>query len=571
MEYLRKLKKNYYFWLLLTLLLAAFLRFYQLGNIPSGFLNDEANKGYDVYSLLATGKDQWVSFLPLINLRGFGDYPPLVYHYLSIIPVLLFGLNEFSIRFISAIAGISSVFLIYLLGKKIFNEKVGVFSALSLAIFPWAIGLSRVAMEANIAITLFLGALIFGLKNRETKRIRNLIISTFFLALTIYTYSAFILFAPIVFIVIIIDNSYKNKIKLKKVLIPLLIFLLLITPIFIKKNSGSVRFSQVGLRTNINSIGFINTLNMQRGQCIKIFPSTMCKVFENKVVLYSSALIKNYFSHFSSNFLYVSGTTTQFPILEKRGLDYIFNAIFLLIGFYFLLKINKEPRCALLAIGFLLLSPLADSLTGDGNYTRASTMIPFLALINGIGMSYSVTLLNKIKSRYLSILIYFVSVSIITFSVFTFFVSYLTYFKNDYSIYSQYGYKDLIRNIYSNKFNYDRIYLSSNLNDSKQYIYYLFYTKYDPAKYQQKKDVDYSTDQDGWISIDRIENIYFVPSFSKTLFSAKDPDNNLLISNPVDFPKDIKSEFEVKDKLGNVIFKAVRLRDLVEYNRRVIQ
>ena len=83
--------------------------------------------------------------------------------------------------------------------------------------------------------------------------------------------------------------------------------------------------------------------------------------------------------------------------------------------------------------------------------------------------------------------------------------------------------------------------------------------------------MDYSTDQDGWISIDRIENIYFVPSFSKTLFSAKDPDNNLLISNPVDFPKDIKSEFEVKDKLGNVIFKAVRLRDLVEYNRRVIQ
>jgi hypothetical protein len=41
----------------------------------------------------------------------------------------------------------------------------------------------------------------------------------------------------------------------------------------------------------------------------------------------------------------------------------------------------------------------------------------------------------------------------------------------------------------------------------------------------------------------------------------------LFISNPVDFPKSIQPVFEVKDKLGNVIFKAIKGSDLLEYNK----
>src|SRR5680860_1092308 len=91
-----KKKLNWKIFLFLIVVLGAFLRFYQLGNIPAGLLNDEANKGYDAYSLLITGRDQWGSFMPLTSLRGFGDYPPPLYHYFSMIPIFIFGLSEFS-------------------------------------------------------------------------------------------------------------------------------------------------------------------------------------------------------------------------------------------------------------------------------------------------------------------------------------------------------------------------------------------------------------------------------------------------------------------------------------------
>ena len=118
------------------------------------------------------------------------------------------------------------------------------------------------------------------------------------------------------------------------------------------------------------------------------------------------------------------------------------------------------------------------------------------------------------------------------------------------------------------KQNYQKVYISKHLNDTKQYVYYLFYNNYDPVKYQSKKDVAISYEASGWISIDRIENIYFVqnpPVITEESDLAKE--KILIISTPVDFPKEIEPVFVIKDKLGNVLFKAINLSDLLEYNR----
>jgi predicted membrane-bound mannosyltransferase len=98
MEYLRKLiNKNYLYLLLLIVIIAGLLRFYQLGNIPAGLTNDEAGVGWDAYSILKTGRDQWNQFMP-IHFIAFGDYPAPALRYLTILPVYLFGLNSFSVR-----------------------------------------------------------------------------------------------------------------------------------------------------------------------------------------------------------------------------------------------------------------------------------------------------------------------------------------------------------------------------------------------------------------------------------------------------------------------------------------
>ena len=118
MENLRKLKNKSFIFLTLIILFAGFIRFYQLGNIPAGLTNDEANAAYDAYSLLHTARDQWNTFLPVNNFIGFGDFQPPMFRYTSIIPIAIFGLNQFSIRFVSALAGVLSVLVLYFLIKR---------------------------------------------------------------------------------------------------------------------------------------------------------------------------------------------------------------------------------------------------------------------------------------------------------------------------------------------------------------------------------------------------------------------------------------------------------------------
>ena len=556
---------NWKLLLLLIVLLAAFLRFYELGNIPAGLTNDEAGVGWDAYSVLHTGRDQWNQFLPL-HFIAFGDYPAPLLRYITTPSIFIFGLNAFATRFPSALVGMFSVIAIFFLARKIYNEKVGILSALLMAVSPWAIGLSRVTIEPNIAMFLSILGLLFYFA--AFKKIRFLYLSVFVFALVFYTYSAYVLFLPLVALSLLIWNSKHVRENFKVYLISLLLFILILIPNFLTKSTtASVRLSQVGITTNVNSIGLINVLDDQRGACQSSYNQIICKIIDNKVILFTSTFVKNYISHFSINFLYNNGSSTQLSILPERGLEYIFELAFLIFGLIRILK--TKDKYGYLIIILLILSPIPDSLTGDGHYGRASLMLPFLILIEGIGLFYISEIISKLRFHYLKKVLYFSLVMTIFSTVFIFWINYTTYFKNYYSINSQYGYENLMEKVYTNKKIYDKIYISRHLNDTKQYVYYLFYNNYDPKKFQNKTDVNYTFNSDGWISIDRIENLYFVqnPPPNKDLSKMTDTDKILIISNPIDFPKNVKPVFVVKDKLGNVIFKAVKASDLLEYEK----
>src|SRR6266480_6856835 len=143
------MKKKYIF-LFFILLIAFFLRFYQLGTNPPSLTWDETAWGYNAYSLGRDGRDEFGKFLPYNYLESFGDFKPPMYAYLDIIPVKLFGLNEFATRFPSAFFGTLTVLVTYVLTKEIFRESkdkeyYALTSAFVLAISPWHIMLSRAA------------------------------------------------------------------------------------------------------------------------------------------------------------------------------------------------------------------------------------------------------------------------------------------------------------------------------------------------------------------------------------------------------------------------------------------
>ena len=141
-------------WILAAILiLAAALRLWNLGSIPPHLTPDEASLGYNAYSILRTRRDEYGQLLPVI-FKSFGDFKPGLYVYLTVPSVLIFGLTEFAVRFPAALAGIISIWLIYLIVKKLFDEKLALFSGFIASVTPWLIYFSRGAWEVNISLAL---------------------------------------------------------------------------------------------------------------------------------------------------------------------------------------------------------------------------------------------------------------------------------------------------------------------------------------------------------------------------------------------------------------------------------
>src|SRR3989304_8410790 len=98
--------------IILILLLAFILRFYNLETNPPGLYWDEVSNGYNAYSVLKTAKDEYGVFLPTV-FRSYDDYKPPVYIYAVVPSIAVFGLNEFAVRFPSAALGVFTLFLLF--------------------------------------------------------------------------------------------------------------------------------------------------------------------------------------------------------------------------------------------------------------------------------------------------------------------------------------------------------------------------------------------------------------------------------------------------------------------------
>src|SRR3989344_3916586 len=108
--------------LIAIVIIAIVLRFWQLGNVPPSPDWDEVSLGYNAYSILTTGKDEYGKFLPVV-LRSFDDYKPALYAYFIIPFIPLFGLDIVSVRIPSVAFGVLAVVAVYFFVKELFGKK----------------------------------------------------------------------------------------------------------------------------------------------------------------------------------------------------------------------------------------------------------------------------------------------------------------------------------------------------------------------------------------------------------------------------------------------------------------
>lgn len=503
----KQLFRSEIFWLSLIFLLGAWLRFYRLGQVPSGFVNDEANFGYNAYSLIKTGKDEFGQSWPIV-FRSFGDGKMPVYFYLTIPAVLLFGLTEFAVRLPSALFGSLTVLLVYLLAKQwLKKETTGpistwpLLSAAVLAVLPWHIHFSRAAFEANLGLFwISLGSWLFLRFIQHPKNL-NLILSLSSFTLGIFSYHAPRIFIPLWLIYLI--WHFKKKLKLAKILTTTAVVVFLPWVLLTFSKQSLVRAS--GISIFHQQSGVVQRLTQKFAET-RNQPLWLVRVLHNKPVEFSLDFTRRYFSHFDPAFLFFSGD----PIRPRYrvpdvGQSLWFFLPFFFVGLYLLAKRRYWP-----ILIWLLLAPIPSAITFETpSAIRSLIMILPLTLTIGLGVSRSLSFLlskHQLGSR------------IILVSSLLVFIYNLAYYLDAYFVHGpvhqpyewQGGYRQLVKRVTQLMPDYQKIVITNARGTP--YIYFLFYNQYDPVKWHQQADQSITIDPKfKYISIGKLDNLYFVP------------------------------------------------------------
>lgn len=424
--------------------LAAVLRFYNITTNPPGLYLDEISYGYNAYSILKTAKDEYGNFLPAV-LKSYGDYKPPLYSYLLVPTIAVFGLNEFAVRFPSALLGTLTVIFIYLLTNKLLKqEKVSILSSFFLAISPWHLQFSRAGFEANVM--LFFLVLATTTLAYSKARLNYLAISAISFGLAFNTYHGARIWIPLFFAILL--YTYRKYIlrKKKALWIFFLLFAIFTIPFITNFSDYTTRARGVTI------LGQENLFNV---------------------------FVKNYLSHFSPTFLFFKGDTIGRHSVLGIGELFIAQIPFLLIG---LVALVKKPANSKLILAWLIISPIPAAIAQPAPHAlRSIALAPALGIATALGL---VTFFAKKMSPKMKILAISVISVVLAYNITTYTHLYHVHYPREKAVDWSVGLKEMVFYVEGVKNNYDRIFITQDYGIP--YIYFLFYTKYPPEKYQRE-------------------------------------------------------------------------------------
>ncbi|MBI4130368.1 hypothetical protein HY468_03565 [Candidatus Roizmanbacteria bacterium] len=542
--------------LLGVLLLAGFLRLYQLSSNPPGLTWDEASLGYNAYSILKTGKDEYGNVFPL-SIRSFDDYKPPVYVYFSVPFIALFGLNEFSVRFLSALAGWATVlatyFLVYelitswrFIPQRKFQTHVSLIplvSAFLVAISPWHLQFSRAAFEGNVGL-FFLTAGIVGLIKGLNKP-AVFLAGTMLLVFSMYSYHSFRVVTPLVvgmFSILFWKDIQKN---LKMISIGAVLGILLTIPIilsFIMQSGAESRLSMVTIFSGHELLrNSIERLEYDRSQ-----GDWLGVLIHNRRIEYLRIAAKGYLDHWDPLFLFIRGDGGRHHHASDAGMLYLWELPFILIGVITLLFVRSKLNILLLF--WLLVAPIPSAITtGTPHAVRAIAMIPILHVLTAIGLVRVMIWIRQMKKRTVQATLMVGIGGIVFMNVMYYFHQYYVHTPVEYGDFWQSANRELFEKLRMIEHRYEKIVITYHYD--QPYIYYLFFNKIDPSWYQNNWD----TYQTG--AVDRMYRRIGRYEFRNISWAVdKSLTSTLLVAAPEEIPKNTIAIDTVRFLNGEVAF-----------------
>jgi 4-amino-4-deoxy-L-arabinose transferase-like glycosyltransferase len=454
-------------WLSSIMILAILLRFWGLGHFPPSLYWEEVALGYDAYSIWQTGRDHHGNAWPLVAFTSFGDYKPSGYFYIAAPFVGIFGLNDWSIRLPSAIAGAATVYLIYLLGRSVFrSEQIGLASAFSLAVMPWHVHFSRAAFEVNVA-TFLLVLGVFWLRKSSRKGWLG-IFGTISLILAAYTYHGLRVLSPLILFIngCQVLLSKKNwEWWIASTGFALVLFL----PILLAINRVEVRqrFNETSLFAHSNAVLTTNHLRTEDGNGL------LARIIHHRYWYWGGEILDGMVSHVSPNFLFLEGDGNPRHQTGNQGLLFWWMLPLLVAGITQLLYKKKGYWI----IGWIIIATLPPALTNTTPHTlRFLPAAPAFALLIGYGITVVFQHFRFSRIMPLSL----ITLALIEGAFYQYDYTHNYVYRS--AIHWQYGYKELVQYLQQPEFKEVPIYVTRDFG--RPAMYFLYYTMYDPKRIQ---------------------------------------------------------------------------------------
>ncbi len=196
------------------------LRLTALTMNPMGMHQDEAYCAYNSWSIMTHGADSYGNIRPVYYIAGMS----ILYSYLEMPFIALFGICTWAMRLPQAILGSLSILAMYGLGKEMRGPKTGIAFAALLAINPWHIQQSRFALDCNVAVAMLLFAVYFLCRylNGKDKSIWG---AAIFFGLTLYSYALTWIMVPLFLVFVVI--FFRKRIRWNRSLVGAVLLLFL--------------------------------------------------------------------------------------------------------------------------------------------------------------------------------------------------------------------------------------------------------------------------------------------------------------------------------------------------------
>lgn len=466
-----------------VLLVALFFRTFRVSTNPPAISWDEASIGYNAYTILTTGRDEHGTFMPLDAFAAFGDYKPPLPIYLTVPFVALFGLTELAVRLPSALFGVATVAMLFVLARELFRDSkerdaIGLIAASLMAVTPWHIMLSRAGFEANIAVFFLISGIWAVLRGRNEPKYFYVAWIPFILG--IYTFNSTRYAAPLIaggLLLIVKNDLFRARKQAVVGILAALILLIPIAPHLVSKQAR-LRFEEVSIFTDLRTVLTSNT----RREADNFSP--LSSILHNRRVGYA----REYFIHFLDNleprFLFIKGDGNPKFSVQDVGQLFLVSAPFLVFGWLALFR--DYPVIGGFLLWWLISAIIPTAVARETPHAlRIENGLPVYMLATAYGI---VAAMRAVKTKWRTGVSLFVVLLFLSNFAY-FWHTLMAHYPKEFSGEWQYGYKSAIAIAEKYEKDFDTVVLTESIG--RPYIYALFYKQTPLSEFTATKDASF--------------------------------------------------------------------------------